>query len=209
MSTIEAVLWDVDGTLILSEPLHFRALQHAGRRFGLEPTEELHRLVVGRSAEDVYAYCRERLGLRASLGEWLTVKYEHYLARVHELRPRPGALEAWRRFADAGLRQAVVSNSDRIVVGANVRQLDLEAPRLVSVTRNDVVNGKPDPEPYLRAAQLLGAAPTACVAIEDSPTGARSALNAGMRVYGWPEDPGFVFDDGVEVIDDIAAVTLP
>jgi HAD superfamily hydrolase (TIGR01509 family) len=119
---------------------------------------------------------------------------------------RPGALEAWRTFAELGLRQAVVSNSDRIVVNANIRVLGLEEPGFISVSINDVRNGKPHPEPYRRGAALLGFEPHQCLAIEDSPTGARAALAAGTRIIAWPEDRELQFPPEIDPIDDLEPV---
>jgi len=82
---------------------------------------------------------------------------------------------------------AIVSNSDRMLVDANLRAAGLQVPGLVSVARNDVRFGKPRPEPYLRAAWLLGVDPSDCIVVEDSVPGARAGLAAGMTVIGWPE----------------------
>ena len=91
-----------------------------------------------------------------SFDQWRRLKYSYYTAHAAEIAVRPGALEAWRIFEQSGLRQALVSNSDRIVVNANIRVLGLETPGFISVSINDVVRGKPDPEPYERAATFSG-----------------------------------------------------
>jgi HAD superfamily hydrolase (TIGR01509 family) len=102
--------------------------------------------------------------------------------------PRPGALEVYRAAKRAGLAQGIVSNSVRMLLEANLRALGLEEPHLVTVSANDVRHGKPSPEPYERAAWLLRVAPDEAVVVEDSPTGARAALAANMRVLAWPLD---------------------
>lgn len=73
-----------------------------------------------------------------------------------------------------------------MLLEANLRALGLQDPQLVSVSANDVREGKPDPEPYLRAAWLLRVTPDHAIVVEDSPTGARAALAADMRVIAWP-----------------------
>ncbi|PVE20830.1 hypothetical protein DC522_30005 [Microvirga sp. KLBC 81] len=183
-----AVLWDIDGTLLLSESMHFRALRHAVATEGVEIPDEFHHEIVGRAAKVVYEKCRQTFGLSMSFDQWRRLKYSYYTAHAAEIAVRPGALEAWRMFERLGLRQALVSNSDRIVVNANIRVLGLEEPGFVSVSINDVVRGKPDPEPYERAAMLLGVRTHQCLAIEDSPTGAQAALAAGAHTIAWPED---------------------
>lgn len=200
-----AVLWDVDGTLVLSEPVHFRALRETAAEVGITLPDSFHQRMVGRTAEATYRLIVEEHGLTVPFREWVAGKYRRYVGCQAELPPRPGAREAFLALDAAGLRQALVSNSDRIVVETNVRALGLLVPRLVSVALNDVREGKPGPEPYLRAAHLLGVEPSDCVVVEDSGTGAISGLRAGMTVLGWPETPEMTFPDGVRVIADVRA----
>jgi HAD superfamily hydrolase (TIGR01509 family) len=198
-----AVLWDIDGTLLLSESMHFRALRHALATEGVEVPDEFHHEIVGRAAKVVYERCRQAFGLSMSFDQWRRLKYSYYTAHATEIAVRPGAPEAWRLFKDHGLRQALVSNSDRIVVNANIRVLGLEEPGFISVSINDVVRGKPDPEPYERAATLLGVEPRQCIAIEDSPTGAQAALASGAHTIAWPEDRTLEFPTGIHPVAEL------
>jgi HAD superfamily hydrolase (TIGR01509 family) len=197
------VLWDIDGTLLLSEAMHFRALRHALATEGVEVPDGFHHEIVGRAAKVVYEKCRQTFGLSMSFDQWRRLKYSYYTAHAAEIAVRPGALEAWRVFEQSGLRQALVSNSDRIVVNANIRVLGLEEPGFISISINDVVRGKPDPEPYERAATLLGVKPSECIVIEDSPTGAQAALAAGTHRIAWPEDRMLEFQPGTQPITDL------
>jgi beta-phosphoglucomutase-like phosphatase (HAD superfamily) len=142
-----------------------------------------------------------------SFDQWRRLKYSYYTAHAAGIAVRPGALEAWRLFEQAGLWQALVSNSDRIVVNANIRVLSLETPGFISVSIsvsiNDVVRGKPDPEPYERAATLIGPKPQQCIAIEDSPTGAQAAFEAGTHLIAWPEDRTLGFPPSIWPITDL------
>jgi HAD superfamily hydrolase (TIGR01509 family) len=212
-----AVLWDMDGTLALSEPLHMHTLIAALAHYGVQAGDELHPLMFGRTGLDVYRICRERFGIEADFPGWSALRAAHYVAEAPQLEARPGALELWRAAHAAGLRQAIVSNAGRMLLEANLNALGLQAPERVSVSANDVRHGKPDPEAYLRAAYLLDVAPAEAIAIEDSPTGARAALAAGMRVLGWP-DAGASgvnahFPEGTRIVrsahEIIAALGLP
>ncbi|MBO1907948.1 HAD family phosphatase [Microvirga sp. 3-52] len=198
-----AVLWDIDGTLLLSEFMHFRALRHALATEGVEVPDEFHHEIVGQAAKVVYEKCLQTFGLSMSFDQWRRLKYSYYTAHAAEIAVRPSALEAWRLFEQSGLRQALVSNSDRIVVNANIRVLGLETPGFISVSINDVVRGKPDPEPYERAATLLGLKPQQCIAIEDSPTGAQAALEAGTHLIAWPEDRTLEFPPEIQPITEL------
>ena len=179
----KAVIWDMDGTLIDSEPLHADALAAALNVVGLAPVDGLHEKVIGLSADAVYDWLCNHHGLTLPFADWIVIKYDRYLDRLGELRPMPGALEFWAETSSIGLAQAVASNSDRIIVDANLKQIGVTRPGLATVSRNDVRAGKPDPEIYLRAAWLLGVDPSEAVALEDSLTGARAAVAAGMRTF--------------------------
>jgi len=198
-----AVLWDIDGTLLLSESMHFRALRHTLATEGIDVPDEFHHEIVGRAAKIVYEKCRQTFGLSMSFDQWRRLKYSYYTAHAAEIAVRPGALVVWRMFKEHGFRQALVSNSDRIVVNANIRVLGLEEPGFISVSINDVVRGKPAPEPYERAATLLGVKPYECIVIEDSPTGAQAGYAAGAHTIAWPEDLMLEFPPSIQPITDL------
>lgn len=187
--TPKAVFWDMDGTLVDSEPLHEIALRKALEEEGIVPPADLAEQVVGIAASVVYQMFCEQYGLRVPYDEWIARKYGHYLPLVEKLVPRPGALEIFRELKARGVHQAVVSNSDRIVVDVNLRAVGLSYAGMKSVSRNDVREGKPHAEPFLRAAYLAGVDPADAVAIDDSWTGVNSGLAAGMKTVFWPERP--------------------
>ncbi len=187
--TPKAVFWDMDGTLVNSEPLHDAALSSAMQSVGLTPPDDLHQRVLGQSAAHVYAMMCDEFGLDLPFDDWIVRKYSHYLPLTETLKPRPGAIEIFNELRERGVAQAVVSNSDRLIVDANLRVVGLSYPGMKTVSRNDVREGKPHPEPFLRAAWLAGVDPADAVAIDDSRTGAASGLAAGMRTIFWPEAP--------------------
>ena len=93
----------------------------------------------------------------------------------------PGAIELVRSIPEG--RWAVVTSGTRLLASARLRFVGLPVPKAL-VTADDVVNGKPHPEPYLKGAELLGVAPRECLVIEDAPAGIQSALAGGMKVLG-------------------------
>lgn len=185
----KAVFWDMDGTLTDSEPLHEAALIAALRSAGVTPPSDLHERVLGISAWPVYEMLRDEHGLALPFDEWIVRKYDHYWPLVDGLKPRPGAVEIFNELRALGVAQAVVSNSDRMVVDANLSAVGLAYPGMRTVSRNDVREGKPHPEPFLRAAWLTDVDPEQAVAVDDSWTGATAALAAGMKTIFWPEKP--------------------
>lgn len=200
-----AVFWDLDGTLVDSEPLHERTLVRSLRAEGIEPPDDLHERVLGMPASLIHAHFAREHGLRAPLAEWSRLRCRHFVEQAHTLRPRPGAVDVFRALQALGVAQAVVSNSDRVLVDASLRAIGLAEAGLISVTRNDVRLGKPDPEPYRRAAWLLDVEPSRAVVVEDSATGASAGLAAGCRTLFWPEFAAAP-PEGAQRVDDLAAL---
>ncbi|MEP9372153.1 HAD family phosphatase [Mesorhizobium sp. KR1-2] len=187
--TPKAVYWDMDGTLIDSEPLHALALATVLKSLGITPPDDLHERVVGIAAVPVYEMLQDEFGLKLPFDDWILRKYVYYMEHLGTLKPRVGAVEVYRDLRAQGMPLAVVSNSDRLIVEANLRVIGVDRPGLKCVTRNDVRNGKPDPEPFLRAAWLTGIDPAETYVVEDSRAGATAGVAAGMRTLFWPQEP--------------------
>ncbi|SMH54349.1 haloacid dehalogenase superfamily, subfamily IA, variant 3 with third motif having DD or ED [Azospirillum lipoferum] len=202
---IRAILWDIDGTLMDSEPWHHRAMIEVCRGYGHEVSEEECAASVGVAFRDYYDRLHAIRPLPVTVARWADEINALYVARVAGVKPREGAFALVEGFAARGLDQACVSNSGRAVVDANLAAMGLPHFRF-SISRDDVANGKPHPEPYLRAAETLGLAPESCAVIEDSPTGARSARAAGMLTIAWPQNPAIVFDAVDYRVEDPAAL---
>ncbi|MDX3927759.1 MAG: HAD family phosphatase [Shinella sp.] len=183
----KAVLFDMDGTLVDSEALHYETLAAAVEDFGYGVPDGFADRITGMTIADCHAALVQEAGFRPTLAQLVDAKYRRYAERASKLLLRNGTREALAALAGTGAKMAIVSNSDRIIVDVNLRAVGLQAPGLVSVSRNDVRSGKPHPEPYLRAAWLLDVEPSDCVVVEDSAPGARAGLAAGMAVIGWPE----------------------
>jgi len=188
MRTIRAVAWDIDGTLIDSEPLHDAVLVEVCELHGADLSDLPQNHFRGVHMPDVWKVLRARLPEGVEEAAWLNAIVERYVERASELQPLPGALEVMQMLSDAGIRQVCVSNSNRSVVDANLRALAILDRIDFSISLDDVVAGKPDPEPYLAAATRLGLSPDEMAAVEDSVAGATSARAAGMRVFAIAPD---------------------
>ncbi|SEO21978.1 haloacid dehalogenase superfamily, subfamily IA, variant 3 with third motif having DD or ED [Gemmobacter aquatilis] len=203
--TIKAVLWDMDGTLADSEHIAVEALRLAMVEAGLQVPDDLYETVVGCAADDLYHRFVRDLGLSLPPVVWEQRKHAGYFAAIGGLRGFEDALATWRRFEAAGIAQAVVSNSDRMIVDANLRAIGLSRPGLISVSRNDLRQGKPAAEGYLRALWLLDCTPDQAVVVEDSASGAAAGLAAGIRTVFVPHAT-VAAPAGVEALTDMAAL---
>jgi HAD superfamily hydrolase (TIGR01509 family) len=183
--TIRAIAWDIDGTLVDSEPLHLEALLAVCRRWGADLSDLPDDAFRGVHLHDVWAMLRPRLPAGLERSTFIDEIETHYVAGRGRLVPIPGAIEAFDALAGMGLTQVCVSNSSRRIVDANLDALGLARRLAFSISFDDVAKGKPDPEPYLLAARKLALAPGALVAIEDSQTGLRSARAAGLFALGY------------------------
>ncbi len=179
---LPALLWDVDGTLADSEPVHERSFLDAAQALGLRLPSDFHANLLGQSEEATHAILVRDHGLKLDLAAWAARRHAAYLRRIDEVKPHPAAWATLRLAARLGLAQALVSNSPRQIVEANLHQLGLRMPQRLVISRDDVQRGKPDPEPYALALSRLGVSANVAVAIEDSDSGRMSAEGAGLAV---------------------------
>ncbi|OLP61626.1 HAD family hydrolase [Xaviernesmea oryzae] len=177
----QAIAWDIDGTLVDSEPLHHRALVEASLSFGTDLRDLPDMAFRGIHMGDVWHLLRNRLPAALDEATWADAINRHYVAGRHGLSPLPGAVDTIRALHLQGLRQVCVSNSCRLVVDANLDALGIADCIVFSISLDDVIEGKPSPLPYSMAATRLGLVPSSIVAVEDSATGIRSAKAAGLH----------------------------
>jgi HAD superfamily hydrolase (TIGR01509 family) len=196
MSVFRAVAWDIDGTLIDSEPLHQRGLVAASAALGVDLSDIEPEAFRGVHAIDIWTALEPRFPAGSVFEAWIAAIEAYYVAHTDELQPIPGAIEAMREVAARGMAQACVSNSGRRIVDANIKALGIGKLIAFSLSLADVSAGKPDPEPYSEAARRFALQPAEVVAVEDSGAGARSARAAGLYVVGYaPEGNAFVGAD--------------
>jgi HAD superfamily hydrolase (TIGR01509 family) len=142
--------------------------------------------VLGRPVEHTAAHLRRVCGTTIPLDRLAADLHREFATRVeNRIVPRPGAVELLDRLHRQAIPVALVSASPRTVVDTVLRSLGPER-FAVSITADDTERTKPAPDPYLAAARTLGVPPSACVAVEDTPTGVASAEAAGCPVLAVP-----------------------
>ena len=179
---LEAVLWDLDGTLVDTEPYWIAAEFAMAERYGARWTREHALNLVGNDLLESGRYIREHMALDIPAEQVVEELLDGVVALVQEGVPwRPGARDLLDELGAAGVPCGLVTMSYERLVAPILEQLPTESFRVI-VTGDSVDQGKPHPEPYLTAAAALGLPASSCLAIEDSNTGADSAEAAGCIV---------------------------
>lgn len=181
----DAIFWDMDGTLVDTERVVWEVMQAAfAQAAGIDLPEALFESLLGQSEADFYRAMVERFALAQDTLAAIRHSFEQdYLPRLAQVPALPGAVLKVREGA-AIAQQALVTGSTTPQAQAVMAALAITPHFRQVVTCNDYARGKPDPEPFLLAAQRLGVDPSRCVAIEDSPSGVTAAKAAGLKVVG-------------------------
>lgn len=183
---IDAVIFDLDGTLVDTEALWDETRRGLAAAEGIAWPEASTQAMMGMNTGEWSRHLAEVVGLPYPAEEAARRTIEAMAERYrHGITVLPGAVEAVR-LAAARYPVAIASSSPRILIETVVEVLGLRELLQVTVSTEEVPRGKPEPDGFLRAADLLGADPKRCVAVEDAPNGIRSALAAGMAVIAVP-----------------------
>jgi HAD superfamily hydrolase (TIGR01509 family) len=184
-SAPDAILFDLDGTLVDTERENVESVVLAARRWQAELSDEERAFIIGHSWNEIYAMIARNHGLELTMPELIAaaVDEKRDLMEVHGYRPLPGAAEAVRRLGRRS-KLAIVSGSSCVEVRDTLAGLGMSDLFAVALGAEDYLRGKPAPDSYLLAMERLGAAPERSVAVEDATPGILAARAAGVRVIG-------------------------
>lgn len=190
MTGSKAVLWDMDGTLVDSEELHWIAWRTTMANEGIVITREQFLATFGQRNDSIIPAW---LGSAASaerierIGQAKEKLYRDLVQRVG-IAPEPGVAAWLDRLHKDGWQQAVASAAPRANIDAVLEALSVNHVFQGIVSAEDVHRGKPDPEVYLLAASRVGVPPERCIVVEDAGAGIEGARRAGMRSIGISHD---------------------
>lgn len=206
MAPFGAVIFDMDGVLIDSEPIHYAVLSEV---LGFQLRHEDYAEFIGTTTTYMWTTLIERYRLPKSQAEY----EELYDDAILRALGRPWPIEAGvsalvERLLRQGMPLALASSSKRSWIDATLRSIGLSDAFGIIVAGEDVEHGKPAPDIYLLAAHRLGVPPDRCLAIEDSPNGVLSASRAGMTVLGvrTPYTAHLHLDGAARVVDSLVDV---
>ncbi len=182
---IEAIHWDMDGTIVDTEPHNDIHLPMFVRSLGVEPPEDLCERFRGKDAKALYGFLLAEYKLGMDINTLIKdarLSYLTYLKSLPGLATTPGVKDLIHSIAREGIPQTIASSASRQRIHTILEIVDLADyfPAEKIVCGDDITNGKPFPDIYLEAAKRVGKDPKRSVGIEDSNTGIASVKNAGM-----------------------------
>ncbi len=204
---IRAVVFDMDGVLIDSEPVWSQVRAEMAAGHGRTWTEEMHRACMGRGTVEWAEILRDRLGLPMTLEQIIDETRERMLTAYRRRLPLlPGAVESVRRMAD-GFAVALASGSMTALIEHVLAATGLDRVIPIVVFGDTIPRGKPEPDIYLEAARRLGVPPAECAGVEDSRNGLRALRAAGMKAIAVPS-PGYPLAPDALALADLRISTL-
>ena len=178
---LEAVLFDMDGVIVDSEPLWSEAEKRLLARRNLTYSPSLKAAMMGRDAKGAVGFLIEHYGLIESPGELIGERNQLIAELFKEhLKAIPGALEFVSSVITAGIVTGLVSSSPRLLMELALEKLGAAGLFALALSGDQVTRGKPEPDIYITAAERLGVEPEHCLVIEDAPHGVTAAKRAGM-----------------------------
>ena len=184
-----AVIFDLDGLLVDSEPLYMRAWQGAAAELGFQLTDDHYYSLLGLAEADYESAMSRSFGARFPLAVFRDRWKSRWSELVHagELRAKAGARQLLQALEEAHVPVALATSSTRDSATLSIRSADLDSYLRRIVVVDDVARGKPAPDLFLLAATRLGVPPSRCLVLEDSAVGAEAGLSAGMSVILVPD----------------------
>jgi len=205
---MSAILFDMDGTLIDSEPLWLKAEIEVMAEVGCHWDEQDQINCLGGPAERTERYMQERSQNIKPYGYFINRLHEVMRARItSELDLIPNALSLLKECKDAGIKTALVTASSRDLMTIVLKRFPPGTFDVV-VSGDDVEKSKPDPAPYLLAAKQLSVDILKCLVLEDSITGVQSGLSSGAKVIGIPHLVQMSEHPNLRVISSLDEITL-
>ena len=209
---MKAVIFDMDGVLVDSQPYHFKADIDTMAEYGVIKDQKFYEAFAGTLTDNRMRTLRDMFGLDVPAEE-LIEKREKMILDImanEDIKPISGIPELLRSIKALGLKTAVASSSGIELIKLVLDRLGI-AVYFDSITSgNDVKRGKPDPDVFLLAAERIGVNPRDCFVVEDSENGVKAAKSAGMKALGYinPTSGNQCLDMADAVTDDFRKVDI-
>ena len=201
---VQALIFDVDGTLLDTERIYMKAWKEAAAEMGYVMPDRVLQMTRAVNAKDAARIFEEEIGNGFSYTATRPIRVRIAEELIHRESPilKPGVLELLDFLKEKGIRLAVASSTNTQTTKEHLASSRILEPFEVVVGGDQIVNGKPHPDIFLRAAELLGAAPEMCVVVEDSPAGIKAGHAAGMKTVLVP-DQAAITDEIIAMCDKV------
>lgn len=207
---LKAVIFDLDGVIVDSEPMHFQVDQRVLAQCGLTADGNLLNPYVGVSNPEMWTDLKEKLNLELSVEDLLQLQSKLKIEVLNETKINAidGVRELITGLKENKLALAVASSSPRFFIEAVLEAIEIKEFFDVIVSGEEVAKGKPYPDIFLKTAELLNVNPKECVVIEDSANGIRASVSAGMKCIGYANPNSGVQDlsNASAIVDSICKI---
>ena len=208
---VSAVLFDLDGVLVDSEEFSSQASDAVLAKVGIVQTPEEKKNVFGRRTHENYQAAIDARGLDIDANE-LVMRKNRLFAEIIKgrIKPLEGVVELIKHLRESGIRIAVVSSSPLDRVNATLTEVNLLLEFELIISGDCCVMGKPDPEPFLLAAERFYVKPEECIVVEDAQAGVASGKAAGMKVLAVksPNTHGQDLSKADKIVDSLRGVDI-
>ena len=195
MRELKAVIFDMDGVLIDSEPIHVEIEKKLFDRLGIVVSETVHRSFMGASNEFMYSDIKSRFDLKESVAELMEIdesfRYD-YFNHLEIIPLNEGVISLLHEIKTDGIKLAVATSSSPAIANILLKRCGIVSYFDAIVTTVEAGKSKPAPDVYLLAAQKIGVSPEDCIVFEDSPNGLSAAKSAGMFCVVIQSDPEII-----------------
>lgn len=210
---IKAVVFDMDGVIIDSEPIHYQLSMQYFSELGLTITDEEYYTFVGVGDIEIFTRLKEKYGLKQTVNELVEIyqkRYTDHLKSAQDQKPIKGIDDLIRDIHQKGLRLALGSSAIRSNIEVVLEKFNLRQYFDDIVGGSEVERSKPFPDIYLEAARRLGVEPSECIVIEDSCNGVTAAKAAGMKsiAYYNPNSGEQDLSEADRIIDSFEALDI-
>lgn len=182
---MKAVIFDMDGVIIDSEPLHQRVEADLLKELGGEMTDDERESFVGTTDEHLWSWVKEKFKVDLSVEEMIQMKKERFIEEIHTVPLVDGVKELLENLKEEGYLIALASSNNRQAVDKIIEQFDLEKYLELAMSGEDVKKGKPNPEMFLKTAKAMQVKAKECLVIEDARNGVIAAKKAGMKCIAY------------------------
>lgn len=209
---LQAVIFDMDGVIIDSEPFHLEVNRGIYRELGIEFSEKVYENYVGVTNEEMWADIKKNHSLPHSVSELMEMQISRDMEHIKKGRekPIPGVVELLEEICRNGIPAALASSSSERLIELIISSFNIKDKFAAIVSGANMEKGKPAPDIFLHTASLLNLPPENCVVIEDSRNGVMAAKAAGMKCVGFrnPNSGNQDIDDADHVVEKLSELNL-